>query len=1018
MNTRRCVYPWLIVACLVGRPCLAETIPVVLAAEAPATARAAAQALADGLARLYPAERFDLRASLPAQGKAILLQVDAQLPAEAFRVAHQRKGALEVGCVQAGDARGLAYGVYRLLERLGCGFYLSFDTLPPTRTAFSFEAWDLAGQPLARDRVVFNWHNFLSGCSTWDAAQWKDWIARSRQMGFNGVMVHAYGNNPMAGFAFQGQWKPVGYLSSTRIGRDWSVNHVNDVRRLWGGEVFDAPVFGCRAAVEGSDQQRTLAARSLMAEVFAEAQRLAMNVFFAVDIDTATANPQELVLRLPEASRFQADELWLPRPDTPEGYALYKAQVADLLAVYPQITVLVAWQRTGKTPWMSFKREAMPKAWQDEFAAACAARPDTRELWHAEHLFAQSKIVAAMRRALDELGRRDVRLALGSWNFTFLPAADRFLPAEVLLIGLDAAVLRNDSVFGSPQRRAEVAAVAAHRPVLPVAWAHHDDGNYVGRPYTPDAGFHDRLAEMGCGASGFGIIHWTTRPLDLHFKSLVNQVWQDRKNEPLANTCRRMAVDCIGPDQGAALGEYLHDWVTTMPIIARETSDFFVDVRLEMTPELEAGFARRAARLQAIDQARLTPSARDWIGYFQGLEVYIRDIYRNEARLLAAADAWSRADVQAARQAIAECRPEEVVQRFAEFSRLGGISRGEQGLVVTMNTRWLTHYQRVRQALGLEPVRIRYAPTSHDLLAQSRGKYTFHFDPQHRIWETQGQAETDCATFALPPAAVLGNPQNLDASLLEVCREGITSPGPIELTIAPIFPREKLFKQTTQLPAGTYRLQLLFVEPSCEKAGQRVFEVAVGVAAPKGEPVDLCQFQPVQARALRIACRGSQANDWNSICEVRIPGQTIDAKAVKASAVCAKENAAAKALDGDPKTRWAAQGREHWLECPLDPSRPIDRIELQWFAGSQRSYDYDLLVTQDGRTWERLTWRKTPVTMEQVRRKVDLFAEAGGRQRAVALAWPIRLEQSGTLRVRLRPIEGQALICAAVLTPE
>jgi len=96
-------------------------------------------------------------------------------------------------------------------------------------------------------------------------------------------------------------------------------------------------------------------------------------------------------------------------------------------------------------------------------------------------------------------------------------------------------------------------AVAALRPGLPGAWAHHDDGNYVGRPYTPYADFHQRLEKMGCGQSGFGIIHWMTRPLDLHFKSLVNQVWQDRRNEPLAVTCRRMAEDCLGPAQAQAV---------------------------------------------------------------------------------------------------------------------------------------------------------------------------------------------------------------------------------------------------------------------------------------------------------------------------------------------------------------------------------------------------------------------------------------------------------------------------------
>ena len=76
-------------------------------------------------------------------------------------------------------------------------------------------------------RFVFNWHNFLSGCSSWDLQHWNRWTTQSQKMGYNGIMVHAYGNNPMTGFSFMGVDKPVGYLSSTRVGRDWATMHVN-----------------------------------------------------------------------------------------------------------------------------------------------------------------------------------------------------------------------------------------------------------------------------------------------------------------------------------------------------------------------------------------------------------------------------------------------------------------------------------------------------------------------------------------------------------------------------------------------------------------------------------------------------------------------------------------------------------------------------------------------------------------------------------------------------------------------
>ena len=81
------------------------------------------------------------------------------------------------------------------------------------------------------------------------------------------------------------------------------------------------------------------------------------------------------------------------------------------------------------------------------------------------------------------------------------------------------------------------------------------------------------------------------------------------------------------------------------------------------------------------------------------------------------------------------------------------MTRGEQGLVVSMNTRWLPHYVRLRQARHRSRSATTSAPTSHDPLAQSPGRFTFYFDTQHRLWQTLGTEETGAETFVLPAAA-------------------------------------------------------------------------------------------------------------------------------------------------------------------------------------------------------------------------------------------------------------------------
>ena len=315
-----------------------------------------------------------------------------------------------VGLIVGGDARGVMYGVYGLLRKLGYGYALDGDITPaPCSEPFSFQQWNLADRPLVPRRFVFNWHNFLSGCSSWNLEHWNQWTTQSQKMGYNGIMVHAYGNNPMTGFSFQAVDKPVGYLSSTRIGRDWSTMHVNDVRRLIGGEAFDQPVLGSTASVEGSDRQRTEAAQKLMANVFVHAQQRGVDVILAVDMDTNSANPQSLITKLPEHARFKTGsgaDFWLPRPDTPEGYGYYKAQLGHLLKVYPTLDTFVMWFRRSRTPMMGLKIENLPEDWRKEYEAIIANEPDVAKYPHSVGIFVLGKVAVGTSEGLEGTGAR------------------------------------------------------------------------------------------------------------------------------------------------------------------------------------------------------------------------------------------------------------------------------------------------------------------------------------------------------------------------------------------------------------------------------------------------------------------------------------------------------------------------------------------------------------------------------------------------------------------------------------
>ena len=820
----------------------AADVPIVLSPDAPSSVHLAAQDLAKDLGRLYPQDQFALVTNLPAAGRAILVgqvsdalvraHLDSDVPTkpESFVVRMRKHGSLELGIIGGADAHGAVYGVYQLLAQLGCGFYLSGDTLPAPKTgAFDFTGWKLENAPLTPERFVFDWHNFLSGCSTWNLPDWQKWTAQSQKMGFNAIMVHAYGNNPMAGFNFQGTAKPVGYLSTTVKGRDWSTMHVTDVRRIFGGEVFDQPVFGSEAGLVAEDK-RVATAQSLMQKVFADAGHRGMGVYFAVDVDTPSANPQELIRLLPESARFTAsgatstltgsttNRIWLPNPDTAEGYAYYRAQVEGLLKNYPQITKLVVWFRRDGTPWVTLKAGDLPEAWQKEFLAEIARTPEAGQFWRAPGIFAVGKIVQAFERALKDCDSTRTRVAAGTWGFEFLPAADRFFPADVPLIGLDYDVIHEKPQLGNAASRALLREIGVHRPVIPVVWAHHDDGHYIGRPYTPLPEFAAKLADAK--AAGFGIIHWTTRPLDLYFDSLAKQVWQSTQDQPLRETCRDFAADWFGAQNQDVMGEYLQAWITGAPRFGRDTSDYFIDRKLTNITEVITGCRARLAMIGQAQTLGLTPEQQQRLDYQRGLEQFIATFHEAHGYFQDAQDLLKIGDATGARTAISKCQPEKVIRQFARFSSIGGITRGEQGLVVSLNTRWLSHIVGLRQMLGREPIRIRFAATSHDMLAQARGTYTFYFGQDHDLWECWGQQETGASVISLPLSSLPTNNAALAAES-EVCQSGIEITKPLTLTLRPVMAKAQ------PLPPGDYRLRLFVADSDSTAPGQRVFEVKV-----------------------------------------------------------------------------------------------------------------------------------------------------------------------------------------------
>ncbi|MCK4858891.1 MAG: discoidin domain-containing protein, partial [candidate division Zixibacteria bacterium] len=366
-------------------------------------------------------------------------------------------------------------------------------------------------------------------------------------------------------------------------------------------------------------------------------------------------------------------------------------------------------------------------------------------------------------------------------------------------------------------------------------------------------------------------------------------------------------------------------------------------------------------------------------------------------------------NIAQAREALIDLSPSDVIENYARFSSLGGITRGEQGLVASMNLRWLTHYVRHYQMLLTEPVRYNFAPTSHDPLAQSMGTFTFHIDRDGDLWECFGTKETKADVSVLDDDRTITRSDDTPAILEEICRTRIEFDKSRTVTIQPIMAKGgRGGNKSNMLAPGRYRLDLLMLDPVSTKVGQRVFDIELQTESAS----NTCRFKPVRTAYLRLACNGNSTNDWNSIHEVRI--DSLDHSYTIASASMEGYPASA-AVDGKAETRWAAQGRNHWIQLKLDPTRDTDRIEIDWYDADRRTARFEILVSDDGQQWKPVERRQS--ASRTIRDRIDIFAQTQQRSKILKCSYDLALASPGVIDLRITPITGKATLCGLVLTP-
>ena len=388
------------------------------------------------------------------------------------------------------------------------------------------------------------------------------------------------------------------------------------------------------------------AAVSLMQQVFAYAHDRDMHVAFVLDVDTLAANPQELIRTLPASARVGSERLPACQSRYPEGYEYYQAEISALFGTVssdrpPGGVPSDRADRPGKaSSWKTFR-----EPWKAQFIAAVEKNPSLRNDRTAIPMFVTSRMIAAFERILRGMGRTDVELAGSAFAYEHLAAADFFFPPQIGLLVMDQAESMEAQGTEEVMQR-----IGAHRKIYPVFWANHDGRGYMTRPVTPFPNFATFLRKRA--STGVSIIMWDTRPIDLYFKSLSAQIWQQTENQPLAVTTRQMAAHTFGDAAAESGGEYLLKWVTESPRFGRETTDRFISGLLKDPADVVAKCHERLDLLATIGQAQLAATGKQWVDYYSGLERFIMGVFQSQTAWERAQAAREEGDIDKARRAI------------------------------------------------------------------------------------------------------------------------------------------------------------------------------------------------------------------------------------------------------------------------------------------------------------------------------------------------------------------------------
>lgn len=204
--------------------------------------------------------------ALPEVGSAVVLSTDKPSGMEvaasvrpfgdqSFHLAAFSKAESCGVAVSAGTAAGVLYGIYRLLEELGMGFYAGGETYPDLPVSLSVSVdFEVREQPAFAIRGNMLHYNFLCGPTNWGLADYKFYFDQLARMRCNMLIMHWYDVEPGAAYHQEGEYR-TGGVTPNSLTKPWgALTALRTSEFSFGsGRFYDADVFTSPMAADAPD---------------------------------------------------------------------------------------------------------------------------------------------------------------------------------------------------------------------------------------------------------------------------------------------------------------------------------------------------------------------------------------------------------------------------------------------------------------------------------------------------------------------------------------------------------------------------------------------------------------------------------------------------------------------------------------------------------------------------------------------------------------------------------------------